>query len=349
MRRNRAAVTLVAFVAFGLAPAGGAREQAAGCCYDAHVAGGFNRLTNTAVVAWTVPYRDLVSASVRVGSMIAPSGFLEDGPEVAAPATSGPVSIGTPAFDIDAYVYAQVRFRCVPRDASAPDCGPSAIPAGGTVASLPAEMSAPVSGTPALPPDFTLSASSDGAALRVAPGGTAATSMVWVIPEYGFYEGVDFAASAPPGIAVALSPTSSTSSTSANVSAASGVAPGRYAVTVSGSSSGLVRTQPIAVDVTAAPAPTTTAATTTTPTPKPKVKLTVRRAGTGRGTVSGGGIRCGARCTTSLPVGTVVRLAASAARGSRFVRWSAGCAGTRRGCSVVLERPLTVTAVFAKR
>jgi len=248
MRRNRAAVTLTALVAFGLAPAGGAREQGAGCCYDAHVQGGFNRITNTAVVAWTVPYRDLVSASVRVGSTIAPTGFLEEGPEIAAPATSGPVSIDTPVFPIDAYVYAQVRFRCVPRDPKAPDCGPSAIPADGTVASLPAEMSAPVSGTPELPPDFALSASTDGAALRIAAGGAAATSTVWVIPEYGFYEGVDFTASAPPGIAVALSPASSTSGTSANVSAASGVVPGRYAITVSGSSSGLVRTQPIAVD-----------------------------------------------------------------------------------------------------
>src|SRR5580765_591117 len=236
MRRNRAAVTLVALVAFGLAPAGGAREQGAGCCYDAHVQGGFNRITNTAVVAWTVPYRDLVSTSVRVGSTIAPTGFLEDGTELAAPATSGPVSVGTPAFPIDAYVYAQVRFQCLPRDPSAPDCGPIAIPAGGTVASLPAEMSAPVSRTPELPPAFALSASTDGAALRVAAGGTAATSTVWVIPEYGFYEGVDFTASAPPGIAVALSPTSSASGTSANVSAASGVVPGRYAITVTGSS-----------------------------------------------------------------------------------------------------------------
>src|SRR6476659_1541067 len=124
-----------------------------------------------------------------------------------------------------------------------------------------------------------LSASSDGAALRVAAGGTAATSTVWVIPEYGFYEGVDFTASAPPGIAVALSPPSSTSGTSANVSAASGVAPGRSATTVTGNSSGLVRTQPIAVDGPAASPTTTTAPTTTAPTPKPKpkVKLTVRR------------------------------------------------------------------------
>lgn len=349
MWRHRAVVTFVALVAFGLAPAGGAREQAAGCCYDAHVQGGFNRLTNTAVVAWAVPYRDLVSTSVRIGSTIAPTGFLEDGTEIAAPATSGPVSIVTPVFSIDAYVYAQIRFRCVPYDPSAPDCGPSAIPADGTVVSLPAEMSAPVSGTPEEPPNFVLSASSDGAALRVAAGGTPATSTVWVIPEYGFYEGVDFTASAPPGIAVALSPASSTSRTSANVSAAAGVVPGRYAITVSGSSSGLVRTQPISVDVTAALPTTTTVPTTTAPTPKPKVKLTIRRAGTGRGTVSGGGILCGARCTASLPLGTVVKLAASAARGSRFVRWSGGCAGTRRGCSVVLARPLTVTAVFAKK
>ena len=303
------------------------------------------------MVAWAVPYRDLVSTSVRIGSIIAPTGYIDDGTEIAAPATSGPVSIGTPVFSIDAYVYAQVRFQCLPRDPSAPDCGPISIPAGATVASLPAELSAPVSGTPESPPDFVLSASSDGASLRVAAGGPAAASTVWVIPEYGFYEGVDFTASAPMGIAVALSPPSSTSSTSVSVSAASGVVPGRYAITVTGSSSGLVRTQPIAVDVTTGPPTTTTVPTTTVPIPKPKVRLTVRRAGTGRGTVTGTGIRCGSRCSATITLGTVVKLTASAARGSRFVRWSGGCTGTRRGCSVVLARPLTVTvtAVFAKR
>src|SRR4051812_13255898 len=319
MRRRRAASIAVAAAAFALAPAGGAREHAAGCCYDAHVQGGFNRVTNLAVVGWTVPYRDLVSTAVQVGSTIAPTGFLDDGTQVAAPATSGPLSIGTTAFPIDAYVYAQVRFQCLPRDPSAPDCGPISIPAGTTVASLPTELSAPVAGAEQ-PPDFALSASSDGSALRVAAGGTAATSKVWVIPEYGFYEPVDFTAAAPPGIAVELSPASSTSGTSATVSASSAVAPGRYAVTVNGSSGGLVRIQPIAVDVTAA-LPTTTAVTTTAPAPKPKVKLTVHRAGRGKGTVRGGGIACGLRCSTTWPAGTVVNLAATAARGSRFVRW----------------------------
>jgi hypothetical protein len=348
MRRNRAAVTLVALVAFGLAPAGGAREQAAGCCYDAHVQGGFNRLTNLAVVGWTVPYRDLVSTSVQVGSTIAPTGFLEDGTQIATPATTGPVSIGTTVFPIDAYVYAQVRFRCVPRDPNAPDCGPIAVPTGATVASLPTEMSAPVAGAEQ-PPNFVLSASSDGSALAIAAGGTAATSTVWVIPEYGFYEPVDFTVAAPQGISVVLSPISSTSGTSATVSAAAGVVPGRYAITVSGNSGGLVRTQPIAVDVTAALPTTTTAETTTAPAPKPKVRLTVHRTGRGSGTVRGGGIDCGRRCTTTWPAGTAVKLAASAGRGSRFVRWSGGCSGTRARCSVVLERPLVVTAVFARR
>jgi hypothetical protein len=223
-----------------------------------------------------------------------------------------------------------------------------AVPAGGTVASLPTEMSAPVAGAEQ-PPDFVLSASSDGSALRVAAGGAGATSTVWVIPEYGFYEPVDFTASAPPGIGVALSPMSSASGTSATVSAASGLVPGRYAITVSGNSGGLVRTQPIAVDVTAAPPTTTTATTTTTPAPKPKVRLTVHRTGRGTGTVRGGGIDCGRRCTTSRPAGTAVKLAASAARGSHFVRWLGGCSAKRPRCSVVLDRATTVTAVFARR
>jgi hypothetical protein len=44
-----------------------------------------------------------------------------------------------------------------------------------------------------------------------------------------------------------------------------------------------------------------------------------------------------------------VKLAASAARGSRFVRWLGGCSATRRRCSVILDRATTVTAVFARR
>ena len=111
MRRRRGASTAVVSAAFAFAPAGDAREQAAGCGYDAHVQEGFNRITNLAVVGWTVPYRDLVSTAVQVGSTIAPTGFLDDGTQVAAPATSGPLSIGTTAFPIDAYVYAQVRFQ----------------------------------------------------------------------------------------------------------------------------------------------------------------------------------------------------------------------------------------------
>jgi hypothetical protein len=141
---------------------------------------------------------------------------------------------------------------------------------------------------------------------------------------------------------VALAPMSSRAETVATVTAAAGTVPGRYTVTVVGTNHGLDRADPIAVDVSAAPPappPTTTAAAT--------AALTIRKAGRGRGTVSGGPIDCGRRCTATVAVGTAETLAEKPARGSRFTRWSGACSGTRPRCVVVVARATTVTAAFA--
>jgi hypothetical protein len=260
---------LVAVVAITVAPIGGARQQARGCCYDAAVTGDWNRLTNTATVSWTIPYPDLVTDAVQVGTTIASTGFLaDDGGRIAQPPTNGPVRIGTPAFPIDAYVYVQVWFKCVPHDAAHPACGPIAAPVGTPLASLPAVVSEPLE-APASDADFTLSGSSDDQNLEVRAGGTG-TAAIWVIPENGFYESVDFSASPPPGLAVSFAPASSRTGTTATVSAAAGTPSGNYSLTVAGTTGPRVQTLPLAVTVLPAQ-PVVTTPTVTTP-PKPKAK-----------------------------------------------------------------------------
>jgi hypothetical protein len=261
---------LVAIIAVTLAPSGDARQQARGCCYDAGVVGYWNRLTNTAEVSWTLPYPDLVTDSVQVGTTIAPTGFLaDDGGHVAQPGTTGPIRIGTPAFPIDTYVYVQVWFKCVPRDPARPDCGPIAAPAATPIASLPSVVYEPLE-PPVSGPDFTLSASSDGASLEVTAGGPGTTATIWVIQENGFYESVDFTTSPPPGLTVSFAPKSSATGTAVTVSAGAGTPTGNYTVTVEGTTGPVVHTEALAVAVSAAP-PTTTPPKATTP-PKPKAK-----------------------------------------------------------------------------
>jgi hypothetical protein len=70
--------------------------------------------------------------------------------------------------------------------------------------------------------------------------------------------------------------------------------------------------------------------------------LTVKKAGSGSGTVS-----CnGGTCTTSYGEGTTVTLTAAAAAGSTFAGWSGGgCSGTG-SCKVTLDSDTTVTATF---
>jgi Divergent InlB B-repeat domain len=348
MRRSRAVAALVAAAAFALAPNGGARERAAGCCYDAHVQGTWNRLNNTATVSWTPPYPDLVSQSVQLGTTIAPTGYLaDDGGDLATPGTNGPVTFGAPAFGIDEFVYVQVRFRCMPADPANPRCGPIAPASGTTVVSLPAQLSVPPR-EDGPPVDYTLSASTDDRTLDVVAGGAGAGATVWVIPEYGFYESVDFSASAPSGLGVSFAPPSSPGSTVATVTASPATPPGSYTVAVTGASEGLSRTDAISVHVSAATPPPAATTTTTTTAPAP-VAIRVRKAGAGAGTITGGGISCGPRCTTTRAAGRALTLAERPARGSAFTRWTGGCKGRGARCTFVVEKPVTVTATFAGR
>jgi len=73
--------------------------------------------------------------------------------------------------------------------------------------------------------------------------------------------------------------------------------------------------------------------------------LTVKKAGTGSGTVSGTGIDCGTICTASYTSGTSVTLTATAASGSTFTGWSGACTGTAI-CTVAMSAAQTVTATF---
>jgi N-acetylneuraminic acid mutarotase len=76
--------------------------------------------------------------------------------------------------------------------------------------------------------------------------------------------------------------------------------------------------------------------------------LTVSLTGAGGGFVSSlpAGIDCGATCATSFPIGQVVTLTASPARGSTFAGWGGACSGTGT-CIVTLDAARTVTAGFA--
>jgi N-acetylneuraminic acid mutarotase len=76
--------------------------------------------------------------------------------------------------------------------------------------------------------------------------------------------------------------------------------------------------------------------------------LTVSLTGAGDGMVSSSpaGIDCGATCAASFPIGRVVTLTASPARGSAFAGWGGACSGTGT-CIVTLDAARTVTAGFA--
>ncbi len=84
----------------------------------------------------------------------------------------------------------------------------------------------------------------------------------------------------------------------------------------------------------------------------PSVTLTVTTAGDGIGgvtSVPAGAIACGTAgsdCSETVPAGTSVTLAASAATGSAFSGWSGGgCSGTGT-CVVTLDAATAVTATF---
>jgi hypothetical protein len=74
--------------------------------------------------------------------------------------------------------------------------------------------------------------------------------------------------------------------------------------------------------------------------------LTVSLAGSGAGTVTGGGISCPESCSNSYPEGTIVTLTATPAEGSTFSGWSGGgCSGTGT-CTVTLSSEQAVSATF---
>ncbi len=73
--------------------------------------------------------------------------------------------------------------------------------------------------------------------------------------------------------------------------------------------------------------------------------VSVRRSGTGSGTVTSGpaGIACGDTCSAEM-VGSA-RLVAAPAAGSAFTGWSGACRG-KGSCTLTLDAPKTVTARF---
>lgn len=79
--------------------------------------------------------------------------------------------------------------------------------------------------------------------------------------------------------------------------------------------------------------------------------LVIVKYGTGQGTVSdaAGALDCGASCRVDLAPGTRSVLRATAAKGSRFARWTGGCTGSRPTCEIIVHGKTTVTATFSAR
>jgi Divergent InlB B-repeat domain/PASTA domain len=78
--------------------------------------------------------------------------------------------------------------------------------------------------------------------------------------------------------------------------------------------------------------------------------VAVARSGKGKGRVtsSPGGISCGKACSHGFGYGTSVTLRAKPAKGSRFLRWTGACTGTRT-CTIVVTDNVRVGATFALR
>jgi Divergent InlB B-repeat domain len=74
----------------------------------------------------------------------------------------------------------------------------------------------------------------------------------------------------------------------------------------------------------------------------------VRVTTTPGGTVSSvdGRIRCGATCSAAYRVGKIVVLRADEGLYGEFVRWTGGCVGSAPQCAVVVDRAVSVRAVF---
>jgi len=92
---------------------------------------------------------------------------------------------------------------------------------------------------------------------------------------------------------------------------------------------------------------TMTASKSVTATFKPLLALTVKKTGTGTGTVTSNpaGINCGSTCSATYVQGTLVALTATPDAGHAFGGWSGACTGTA-GCSVTMSAAKSVTAKF---
>lgn len=99
---------------------------------------------------------------------------------------------------------------------------------------------------------------------------------------------------------------------------------------------------------------TVTGSTTVTASfgPVPIYTLTLNTAGTGSGSVSfaapAGSVSCASTCTQSYSKGTMVKLTAAAAAGSRFKGWTGACK-RRRACVIAMSDAMSVTATFSAR
>lgn len=69
----------------------------------------------------------------------------------------------------------------------------------------------------------------------------------------------------------------------------------------------------------------------------------------GEGTVTGRGLDCGERCDASYRRGSIVDVTANTGNNETFDRWGGDCAGTAPTCSLLLDRPTRVRAIFVAK
>ena len=114
---------------------------------------------------------------------------------------------------------------------------------------------------------------------------------------------------------------------------------------------GAVGTVPVTLHTVESDSTTGAVAATSSFTYTKPFALTVRKAGSGSGTVTGSpaGINCGKTCSHAYPFGTVVTLKEKAAKGSTFVGWSGGGCVGKATCKIVAKAALSVTAKFAHK
>lgn len=82
-----------------------------------------------------------------------------------------------------------------------------------------------------------------------------------------------------------------------------------------------------------------------------QVPLVVALAGDGAGSVesAAGDIACPGDCSETLPFGTLRRLEATPATGSRFAGWAGACSGDATTCRLTVEGPTSVSARFERQ